>query len=143
MGSFFSKSPLPEQSPLGRKSFNSKKCLCHGDALGQPSAVVTSVHIGQAPAHHFFLRTSDMTSDSKTYSEHTQFQFPQQNTYKIQSDLLSRKEAAAYLGVTPETLAVWHCTKRYQLAVVKIGRLCKYKRSDLDAFIANRTIGTN
>ncbi|MDZ4834625.1 MAG: helix-turn-helix domain-containing protein [Candidatus Melainabacteria bacterium] len=61
----------------------------------------------------------------------------------MQSDLLSRKEAAAYLGVTPETLAVWHCTKRYPLPVIKIGRLCKYRVSDLDAFITQRTVSTN
>jgi hypothetical protein len=57
-----------------------------------------------------------------------------------QPDLLSRRDAAAYLGITPETLAIWYCTKRYPLPIVKIGRLAKYKRSDLDAFIASRTI---
>lgn len=57
------------------------------------------------------------------------------------SELLTRKEAAEYLGVTPETLAVWHCTKRYPLPMVKMGRLAKYKKSDLDAFIALRTVG--
>lgn len=60
---------------------------------------------------------------------------------KPQSDLLSREEAANYLGVTPQTLAVWACTKRYDLPFVKIGRLVKYRRADLDAFIARRTIG--
>jgi len=60
---------------------------------------------------------------------------------RFQSDLLTRREAAAYLGVTPETLAVWASTRRYPLRFVKIGRLAKYKKSDLDAFIASRTIG--
>ncbi|HEY9787574.1 MAG TPA: helix-turn-helix domain-containing protein [Candidatus Obscuribacterales bacterium] len=61
--------------------------------------------------------------------------------FQIQSDpLLTRREAAEYLGVTPETLAIWHCTKRYPLPIVKIGRLAKYKKSDLDAFIASRRI---
>lgn len=59
---------------------------------------------------------------------------------RFQSDLLTRREAAAYLGVTPETLAVWACTKRYPIPMVKIGRLSKYKKSDLDAFIKSRTI---
>lgn len=59
------------------------------------------------------------------------------------SELLSRREAAEYLGVTPETLAVWHCTKRYPLPVVKIGRLAKYRKSDLDAFIESRVIEPN
>jgi excisionase family DNA binding protein len=59
---------------------------------------------------------------------------------RFQSDLLTRREAAAYLGVTPETLAVWASTRRYPLRFVKIGRLSKYRKSDLDAFITSRTI---
>ncbi|MFN8550501.1 MAG: helix-turn-helix domain-containing protein [Candidatus Obscuribacterales bacterium] len=59
---------------------------------------------------------------------------------RFQSDLLTRREAAAYLGVTPETLAVWASTRRYPLRFVKIGRLSKYRKSDLDAFINSRTI---
>lgn len=58
-----------------------------------------------------------------------------------QSDLLSRGEAAAYLGVAPATLATWACTKRYPLPMVKLGRVVKYRQSDLDAFIAARTTG--
>lgn len=54
--------------------------------------------------------------------------------------LLSRKEAAQYLGVSPQTLAIWVTTKRYNLAMVKIGRLAKYRKSDLDAFIASRVL---
>jgi excisionase family DNA binding protein len=56
------------------------------------------------------------------------------------STLLSREEAAQYLGVTPNTLAVWASVKRYPLPYVKVGRLVKYKRADLDKFIENRTI---
>lgn len=54
--------------------------------------------------------------------------------------LLTRKEAAAYLGVTTQTLAIWKCTGRYSLPVVKVGRLAKYRKSDLDAFIESRTV---
>lgn len=60
---------------------------------------------------------------------------------KAKSYLLTRAEAAEYLGVTAQTLAVWACTQRYNLPVVKIGRLAKYKLSDLDAFINNRLVG--
>jgi excisionase family DNA binding protein len=62
---------------------------------------------------------------------------------KFESDLMTRKEAAAYLGVSEMTLAIWKSTGRYRysLRVYKIGRLAKYKRSDLDAFIRRRTIG--
>ena len=59
------------------------------------------------------------------------------------SDLLTRKEAARYLGVSARTLAVWACTKRWGLPMVKIGRLAKYRKADLDAFIEQRTVGGN
>lgn len=51
------------------------------------------------------------------------------------NDLLSRQEAAEYLGVAEQTLAVWKCTGRYDLPYVKIGKLVKYKKVDLDRFI--------
>jgi len=49
--------------------------------------------------------------------------------------LMSRKQAAEYLGVKEQTLACWATTKRYALPYVKIGRLVKYKREDLERFI--------
>lgn len=55
---------------------------------------------------------------------------------RFESELLSRKEAAAYLGIAEQTLAIWKCTNRYDLPCAKIGRLVRYRKSDLDAFIA-------
>ncbi len=55
-------------------------------------------------------------------------------------ELLSRNEAANYLGVKKSTLAVWASTKRYPLPIVKIGRLCKYKLTDLNNFIIYNTL---
>lgn len=57
--------------------------------------------------------------------------------------LLSRKEAANYLGISASTLAIWASVKRYNLPYVKIGHLVKYRRSDLDAFIQSRTVQQN
>lgn len=58
---------------------------------------------------------------------------------QINSDpLLCRKRAAAYLGVTPKTLAQWASTGRYNLPYFKIGSRAMYRRSDLDAFIEGR-----
>jgi excisionase family DNA binding protein len=51
------------------------------------------------------------------------------------NDLLTRREAAAYLGVSEQTLAIWKCTGRYDLPYLKIGRLVKYEAADLDAFL--------
>ena len=57
------------------------------------------------------------------------------------SDLMTRDEAAQYLGVSAKTLATWACTKRYILPMVKIGRAVKYRAADLDRFIEARTVG--
>jgi excisionase family DNA binding protein len=62
---------------------------------------------------------------------------------RAQSDLLDRDQAAAYLGISPRTLAVWATTKRYALKYVRIGRRVKYRRADLDAFIEARTVGAD
>jgi excisionase family DNA binding protein len=59
----------------------------------------------------------------------------------VRSELLSRAEAAAYLGVAKQTLAIWKCSKRYDLKYVKIGRLVKYRKSDLDQFIEKNLRG--
>ena len=56
-------------------------------------------------------------------------------------DLVDRKQAAAYLRTSEHTLAVWASTKRYGLPYVKIGRLVRYRRADLDAFIARNLVG--
>ncbi|MFW0778199.1 MAG: helix-turn-helix domain-containing protein [Rickettsiales bacterium] len=53
--------------------------------------------------------------------------------------LLTRKQAAEFLGVKEHTLAVWACNKRYTLPYVKVGRLVKYRYSDLLAFVEART----
>lgn len=49
--------------------------------------------------------------------------------------LLNRKEAAKFLNVSPGTLAVWDCTKRYDLKPIKIGRAVRYQRSSLYQFL--------
>lgn len=56
------------------------------------------------------------------------------------SDLVSREDAAAYLGVSPKTLATWATTRRYLLPYVKVGRVVRYRLADLDRFIESRTV---
>lgn len=50
--------------------------------------------------------------------------------------LMDRKTAARYLGISPNTLAVWDCTKRYDLKPLKVGRSVRYRKSELDTFLA-------
>ncbi len=54
--------------------------------------------------------------------------------------LLTENETAAFLGAAPDTLAVWRCTRRYSLPYIKIGRLVRYRESDVIAFLESRTI---
>lgn len=61
--------------------------------------------------------------------------------FNNQDTLLNRKDAAKYIGgFSAGTLAVWDCTKRYDLKPVKIGRSVRYRKSVLDAFIADQEI---
>ena len=55
--------------------------------------------------------------------------------------LLTRAEAAAYLGVKPQTLAVWASRKRYGLPFVKVGGLVRYRMADLERWLTARTVG--
>lgn len=57
--------------------------------------------------------------------------------------LLTPLEAAAYIGVAKNTLAVWRCVGRYGIAHIKSGRLVKYRKSVLDDFLSRRTVGGN
>ena len=54
--------------------------------------------------------------------------------------LLTQSETAQILGVTKGTLAVWRCTKRYQLSFIKIGRKVRYTLEDIEKFINKRRV---
>jgi hypothetical protein len=56
-----------------------------------------------------------------------------------QARRLSPKEAAAYIGSTPKTLAKWRSTGRHSIPYLKFGTgrraSIRYDRNDLDAFL--------
>jgi excisionase family DNA binding protein len=58
------------------------------------------------------------------------------------TELLSESEAAVYLGLKPGTLSVWRSTKRYDLSYVKVGRLVRYRKVDLDRWLQARTVAS-
>lgn len=59
--------------------------------------------------------------------------------------LITSDEAAQLLGLkNAQTLAVWRCTKRYpELEYIKIGRVVRYRKEVIEAFLKSHTINTN
>lgn len=54
---------------------------------------------------------------------------------------LDAKQAAEFLGVQEQTLAAWRCNRKYPLPYIKVGRKIRYRLSDLERFLASRTVG--
>ncbi len=54
--------------------------------------------------------------------------------------LIDEKCAAAILGTSTTTLSNWRTTGRYRLPFVKVGRLVRYRKSDIEQFISDRTV---
>ena len=59
------------------------------------------------------------------------------------SKLLNQKEAAAFLGCTESTLQSWRSGDRYRyrLKFIRVGRLIRYRLSDLEEFVERRSDG--
>jgi len=53
----------------------------------------------------------------------------------LDEPLLNRKEAARLLNIKPSTLAVWDCTKRYELKPLLVGNRVRYQKAVLIAFL--------
>jgi len=60
---------------------------------------------------------------------------------KPSDPLFTTPEAAEYIGVTEGTLQTWRCIGRYDIPFVKVGRLVRYRKSALDAFLERHTHG--
>jgi len=57
-------------------------------------------------------------------------------------ELLTRKKAADYLKLSPFTLRKWAWLK-INLPFIHVGRLTKYRKEDLDAFLTRHTFRPN
>jgi excisionase family DNA binding protein len=49
--------------------------------------------------------------------------------------LLTPEQVARRLGVANDTLTLWRCTERVALPYTKVGRLVRYYKSDVEAFL--------
>ena len=54
--------------------------------------------------------------------------------------LMNSREAAAYLGVKPDTLSVWRCTKAVRIPYIKVGSLVKYRLQDLEDYLEQQKV---
>ena len=54
--------------------------------------------------------------------------------------LMLPDDAAAYMAIKPRQLQLDRTTKR-SIPFVKVGRLVRYKKVDLDAYISAQTVG--
>ena len=55
-------------------------------------------------------------------------------------DLLTTEEAARLLGLSPSTLEIWRCTRRYHIPFIKVWHRVCYRRSDLLAWLQTRRV---
>lgn len=56
-------------------------------------------------------------------------------------EVLTRPQAAAYLSLRPQTLAKWACLGREGPRFFKHGKVVRYRKSDLDAWLEQHTVG--
>lgn len=62
-----------------------------------------------------------------------------QTAINTSRELLDQKQAAFILQVTPGTLSVWRSSGRYSIPFIKVGRLVRYRRADLENWLKSRT----
>lgn len=55
--------------------------------------------------------------------------------------LMTPRYAAVYIGVKINTLAVWRMTNKYGLRHLKLGKVIRYRKEDLDAWLASKSVG--
>jgi excisionase family DNA binding protein len=58
----------------------------------------------------------------------------------LQREHFPNDEAAAYIGVQPNTLATWRSTHRYNIPFIRVGSRIFYRKADLDEWLAARRV---
>jgi excisionase family DNA binding protein len=56
------------------------------------------------------------------------------------TELFNEDQTAEYLSVAAQTLSVWRSSGRYDLPFIKVGRVVRYRKADLDAWLESRTV---
>ncbi len=71
----------------------------------------------------------------------TESRFP--TASRFESNMLTSKQAAKYLGISSGTLAVWRCVKQYEIPYYKVGKSVRYRMEDLEKFMSDRRVEGN
>ena len=59
-----------------------------------------------------------------------------------QTNLMTPDQAGEYLAITTRQLQLDRLTKR-SIPYIKVGRLVRYNKADLDAYITRQTVGAS
>jgi Helix-turn-helix domain len=62
------------------------------------------------------------------------------NSRGFETRLLTPHQTRERLGVSIGTLAVWRCTRRYNLPFVRVGSKVMYREEDVERFISSRRV---
>ena len=54
--------------------------------------------------------------------------------------LMTPRDAAVYIGVKIYTLAGWRMTNKYGLRYLKLGKAIRYRKDDLDEWLASKAV---
>ena len=54
--------------------------------------------------------------------------------------LMTPRDAAVYIGVKINTLAVWRMTNKCGLRYLKLGKAIRYRKDDLDEWLASKAV---
>lgn len=88
-------------------------------------------------------KTKDKLNKTEKRNVDTEVDLQKIAQSKMNEQLLSRREAAKFLGVKENTLAIWKLTNRQVIPTYKVGKFIKYKASDLQKFIDDKLIQDN
>lgn len=102
---------------------NQLKRLSKSEKLNESEQLYNEIQFNEK--ENIPIKVSTTTNDQPTITQNLD-----------PDSLLTTAEAAKYLRVKPSTLEQWRWTGS-KLQYIKIGRLVKYRKSDLDSFVSS------
>jgi predicted DNA-binding transcriptional regulator AlpA len=85
-------------------------------------------------------RTTGAPDQRLATSQHRPQEHASSATLATSSHLIDEKQLCAELGISPVTATKWRA-KAAGPPFIKVGRLMRYRRADVEAWLAFRTVG--